>query len=1600
MLNQFAKLKLKKVIALHTVLVALAMFGTACTKSRNPEVKDQDLDKGLIAISELKGEYSAELAASPEKGAAVSDKSLSASQISKFKVAKAQLHPKINLALDKITLGGQAGEQMQIVIDLQVQNGAGRLTALKKVTDKNAVTKLSALQTQIARVADQNTVLIPVFSIKISKAGVLVRKKNDNKEETSELILEETELSRATHVKLDFSSIAEVKTSVDKIDDSREVLSIEGLDNRVSTVGEINQILQTDIGFSSNQLQRQVVTKIAASDSLSGLGSTKILVYDIKKIADIKDNKILDIIKNKNNSQLAMACSDDIKAQLPAAYKNDCYLVQVSRVAASFVKAELRTENGIATDTIDFKPSENGTGLIRVSKNSVPELMNLESNRELENICNSRNCFAISQLKNKEFFLRRTIESTSSTAAFVHSPGLSDGGELIKFEFTADRMIARSAVNKGGGSEESREREVLITFAAEYLKTKNSEGEALATPIKATPDQADYVKINFLDENSKASLLRLPLMTNGCVKDSSNIVVTDVDNRLQNGILNFSVDGSFQTNPACAQRWRNGAMIKFSGNLAQYTFDIKERISFKANDGSKDNLENQDIPLQAQSVLGFGVFTSSRLKQDEYGRLNRLNTEIALPNIQDFTNGRQITYVVGGLDEQEPRIGAMVEQATRAVIDDWNKKLRMAFKGTHLERTGDYIVMKVDGRDIPKGHLGDIDRFYIWNFPKSHEGNILGVAQALINPRSGYIESSNVLMPVGNLVSYIRRQMETSQIKAKYEKMKADTFAELTKQDKMSPIEAVLALLPKPSDSDTATPMSVAAKSDDSNTPVTALASNGESMQTRLVQANKNKTVDTNLSLSNLKNAHPEKLVSQNYLFRIIDKVINSKVEDVRLLTAEEILASYGDQLNETQMDLLQSHIFNLHMQKEFQKNFSTNILCMKINDTMAEASVDAKASTTNFETLFLDQYATTLSHELGHTLGLTHNFKGSTDKENFEFAGEQTGRLFSSVMDYIPPEADMFSGAGPYDVHAVRAAYAGYVEGNGRLVKINDIKKIVSGAASSWWRVDDSATAKLQGTFKPYKYCNDYDVDLDPMCNRHDLGTTPDEVAQYYIDRHKNDYPIINDRGIRLNYNAFNAIPDYVSRVREIFIKLLSFSNAAFYELAINGEKSEKFSEFNDATLLAIKHLLMVATSMDTSADIWSPQRFSVTKINAPVIKNGRLAGLNKIDYLIERKQRATQYVPGSLFEVQTIGYEIDKVLAWYVLAAKRNGNPKYRDMNNMLSMAEYESFISAKGAEINSIIIAAIRNAITGNVVHFADTEHAPVPLSEDFKEPESADVLGEVMKIATLVMDNSGVVNQFNIGRTFYLRSTSRGPAPADAPVVTSLESSNDSARALKIWPAEGSAVAEGMVAEAATIRYLIEHVNDLKNEQFEKLMTMDLSNKEEFVKVAQGYTEFLTNLQKEKKISLYSDQAFWRGEQFLTKVIIAILVNRQQAEILRQKLSSDYAEAVKKANLDNIKDEAAKIDAINKIPGIASITKFVISRAMVNMSMENPLVIAFAALSPDQEKDGNVRAFLRLVNPKPEIFKSRYSVIQKRLEIMSSLTSMLHPELLSQ
>lgn len=238
--------------------------------------------------------------------------------------------------------------------------------------------------------------------------------------------------------------------------------------------------------------------------------------------------------------------------------------------------------------------------------------------------------------------------------------------------------------------------------------------------------------------------------------------------------------------------------------------------------------------------------------------------------------------------------------------------------------------------------------------------------------------------------------------------------------------------------------------------------------------------------------------------------------------------------------------------------------------------------------------WVATLIHEMGHNLGLRHNFEGSKDKDNYyDFAKEQavyanhgidSAKPSSSVMEYID-DLKALPILGKYDIAALRFAYARKVEVVDQATQQVSLKSI------------DSTLADLQlaaGTaLKEYGYCTDDHVGSNPGCERFDEGSNLVDIVNNHITTYKNAYKNRNFRRGRVSMSLYDEA-SYANRTKSLFLNMRM--NAERYELIKNkfglSDDHEAFKDgwlkdLKDAAILSGKFLVDVVKTPTLSCAI-----------------------------------------------------------------------------------------------------------------------------------------------------------------------------------------------------------------------------------------------------------------------------------------------------------------------------------------------------------------------------------------------------------------------------
>ncbi len=187
--------------------------------------------------------------------------------------------------------------------------------------------------------------------------------------------------------------------------------------------------------------------------------------------------------------------------------------------------------------------------------------------------------------------------------------------------------------------------------------------------------------------------------------------------------------------------------------------------------------------------------------------------------------------------------------------------------------------------------------------------------------------------------------------------------------------------------------------------------------------------------------------------------------------------------------------------------------------------------------------YKSTLIHELGHNLGLRHNFMGSVDKDNFytqqevDTMGYDKVPAYSSIMDYGASIFDELPTFGKYDLAALRFGYKreatlNHVDSEGKTelqyVSLNAIDDKVRqnyrdyplGTLEELKRqlAEEEKSGETR-SLKSFDFCSDENTSSTTICNRFDEGTNILELTQFRIQQYWDSYEYLNKRNGRNSF-------------------------------------------------------------------------------------------------------------------------------------------------------------------------------------------------------------------------------------------------------------------------------------------------------------------------------------------------------------------------------------------------------------------------------------------------------------------------------------------------
>ncbi|MCO5114009.1 MAG: zinc-dependent metalloprotease [Bdellovibrionaceae bacterium] len=482
-----------------------------------------------------------------------------------------------------------------------------------------------------------------------------------------------------------------------------------------------------------------------------------------------------------------------------------------------------------------------------------------------------------------------------------------------------------------------------------------------------------------------------------------------------------------------------------------------------------------------------------------------------------------------------------------------------------------------------------------------------------------------------------------------------------------------------------------------------------------------------------------------------------------------------------------------------------------------------------------------TFIHEVGHNLGLRHNFAGSEDRDNFYSLQEladrgitsDMGSPYASMMEYTKSEITSLRVPGKYDIAALRYGYNQQVElEDGSLVPVGK----------------GQIPADL-GTLKAYEYCSDEGVSLNPNCNRFDEGVGYAEIAKSLISSYEDMYKLRNFRNGRANFSMIDDIY-YAARIngtfRSLRLMLERFSDILMdYDLDMQTvEEIEWLKEMNDGAKIASDFFVKILSEPDLNCLLTQNGQFS-QMISYKEIKtltgsfNAKdcfgITGLNTqfaIIGQVGRKFEDEKYRDNPniyLDQIDVRGVWIDKLIALKYLVARNLNNFSFDKRS--LSYLDHPEV----GTEINNVI----KNLLIGDVVTKTTVTFSDGSTLDDFEYGHTFSNGYEITKPLTNWVGRYLGIRHEKID---LIEAVGQVLAKEITQGETSLNNENfkESIRVYERMPEDGRPSDEFEVYRVGPRNYIISEDNEVGSQAFKRLGLMDLYDKFSREDLIQIYT----------------------------------------------------------------------------------------------------------------------------------------------------------------
>ncbi len=632
-----------------------------------------------------------------------------------------------------------------------------------------------------------------------------------------------------------------------------------------------------------------------------------------------------------------------------------------------------------------------------------------------------------------------------------------------------------------------------------------------------------------------------------------------LDHTITKESIDFRIERLFKVNLKCAERVESLSDASIS---VVYHYSLK-KLSTLASEGFKP------IEYPEKDERTFGFFSTKENKLDVDNRKMEKNKRV-LMNRWDPSRKEIVYHLSSEFSKPE---NASLRAATFEGFERFNKGL--AASGVPFR-----LVLK----DSAGERAGEISNNMIVMVEDPMESGVLGYGPTVTNPRTGEILSGRVIMFPGVMKSFL-----------------VETYEELRSEDLKAPSGSVepkrVSLVERPS---APPPSDEEDKGGEGESAPPQENGNGAGQDS--TDASRKSLADSLKAMRN--GGHAGNLLKRGFVAQKNNQRLaqNNAREQrsgirpaqasagrndfVRGHTLEQIRADVKNYVSRSttsshlmdRLEAMSKHCLYPADLFDFSGFVRDGASGLAAGDLQPWNSLAKQTKKQILDKLMAMVWVPVLVHELGHNMGLRHNFAGSEDKDNFYDRAEldqlnvKSTIPYSSVMDYPRSNINALPTLGKYDIAALRFGYLRQVETTeGSLVRVDEtLQALLEGKIEGKGNNDNGVgTVSL----KKFEFCTDEQVGPNAGCKRHDEGTTLEEITDVLIrDFYQAQYKFRNFRNGRADFSLtrdknYAAYIDYIfGGLRAMYETVESIRNR--YQLADDANEWK-----TDSFLLNIKN-------------------------------------------------------------------------------------------------------------------------------------------------------------------------------------------------------------------------------------------------------------------------------------------------------------------------------------------------------------------------------------------------------------------------------------------